>query len=324
MLNITTEDLKKRIGVTATAKALELYQADFFQVQDDILRVSFGEDFYLDLSQKYNEGLATEKQLELVAILLDAIVPMAQGNLLPLQALQISDRGVHIVSNANEKTPFEHQIKAAQASFAHKGFQAIERALRFLERHIDHPDFELWATSEACTLFRQHTISNAEEFQNGYSIGNSRRTYMALLPTVRKVEDFYLETALGGDFWYELKEQLKDRDVHPDNLYLLNRFIRPAVALLTVAAALEEGGYTFKTDAFLLSDSAEPVDAAILNSKRAKAEKDGKAYLSKLTNYLNANASAEKYATYFASSTYLAPGSEVSRNEPESRIYGFY
>lgn len=321
MLKLTKEDFQKRISTTAKLN-MDVYNADMYQVQDDHFANVFGEDFYLNLCKKYEEGTATDLQVQLVEILFDAIAPLAQASYLPLQPLQISDRGAHIVSTGDEKTPFEHQVKAAQQALIYRGFQAIERALRFLERHIDAPDFELWATSQACTRYKQHTLSNADEFNEHFPIGTSRRTYMALLPTIRKVEAFFLKPVLGEDYWYELKEQLKDRDVSADNQELLQRFIRPAVAHLSVANA-STAEFSFSGESLLLQTAIQEKDGNPQNSYRLQAEKAGRTYLAKLKQHLDRNASAEKYATYFNSDAYTAPGAGPSLNSSDSKSYAF-
>lgn len=325
MLELTTEDFRKRIANAVASVNIAQYSTDMQQVQHDYLLPAFGEEFYMDLSSKYKEGTATALQLQLVEILLDAIAPLAQAAYLPLQPLQISDRGAHIVSSADEKTPFEHQVKAAVATYTHKGFQAIERALRFLEKQIDHVDFTLWATSDACTFFKQHTLADASEFDHYYSIGNSRRTYKALVPVIRKTEDFHLAATLGAEFFDELKEQLKDRDITAENGFLLRALIRPAMAHLTIAAALETGGFNMNGEALELAvdSTSDGLAGPMLQSKINNARKDGNTYLAKLKTYLNVNAAADKYATYYNSSAYTAPGTATSFNSDSSKVYSF-
>ncbi len=63
----------------------------------------------------------------------------------------------------------------------------------------------------------------------------------------------------------------------------------------------------------------------LLSLKKSEAEKDGHAYLKKLKDYLNANASSSKYAEYFASSSYQAPvdgDNAVFTNSVDNKYYG--
>lgn len=321
-LKITKEEFQRHVPVTAAFNVAAM-GADMLQVEDEYLHTAFGEDFYTDLISKYEAGEATALQLKLMDAIIGAVSNLAQASFLPVQPLQFSDRGVHIVSSTDEKTPFEHQIKSAQHSFLHKGFLAIERALRLLEKHIDAEDFVLWATSEACTIYRQYLLGSAEEFSEHYSIGNSRRTYLALLPIIKKTEPFYLASVIGDDLLYELKEQLRDRDLSVENRKLLDLYLRPALAHQVALAALDEGLFVFKDNvlaSMLPGDAA--LDSVTLNRKRSAAYGDAQKFLAKAKAFLNQEASPEKYASYYYSNLYTAQKAP-SLNNSDSSIYIF-
>jgi hypothetical protein len=233
---------------------------------------------------------------------------------MPLLQVLISDSGVNL---AGGKTAFQWQIKDLKTSFTRKGYNALEEVLEHLDAHIDAPELAAWGTSTAAVATHQFFLATARQFSEHYAIGDSRLTYLALLPTLRKVERFDLAPALGAAFYAELKEQLIDRDLSADNAQLLDLFLRPALAHFVVAKALNgDVGLTLNGDAVELSmyrpddSNAKEADASfsqLLGMKAAAALEDGRAFLTQARQFLNAQASPTRFATYFTSSAYTAP-----------------
>jgi hypothetical protein len=332
-LILTIEEFKKHVPVNASVE-LDWLEGDLMAVEDEFIKPVLGTEFYDLICLKHAENTLTELQAKLLYTLQHAAANLAQARFLPIQTLQFSSRGVHIITSEDEKTPFQHQIKAAEKSFQHKGFNALEQALSFLELHIDAPDFIVWAGSTAATIFKQHILSDATAFSEFYSINNSRLTFRGLLPIIKRSEAFFLEPVLGADFLAELKEELRDREPKPENVVLLDNYIRPALAYLVVAKALSEAAFTFNGSALQLNMLEETENASkaavaserILLAKKDAAWQDGQTYLLKLKAYLNANASETKYATYFSSLLYKAPGSSdqaVHTNPTNAKVFGF-
>jgi hypothetical protein len=330
----TIEQFKMHVSVNSLTE-IDSIMPDILLAEDEYISKLLGPDFYDHLTAGFTEGTLTELQGKLLVKLQAAIANLAMVEYLPLNQVQISDAGIHILSDSMQKTAFQGQIKDLMAGFQRKGFNALEKVLTFLNAFIDEPDFALWANSAAVTIAAQHFINTSTDFSRYYNIGNSHLTFLNLLPIIGKQEEFALEPVLGSDFFEEIKEQIIDRDVSSENNFLLLRFIRPALAHLTVAKALTEGGFRFNGEALELavlestgngnkSGTSRPEE--LLEAKRQEAFHDGQAYLVKLKLYLNQNATSEKYPTYFSSATYTAPGGEqvVFKNSDSTKTFGFF
>ncbi|WP_201980356.1 DUF6712 family protein [Hymenobacter rubidus] len=333
----TMDELREHVAVNVN-NDLELLLPDLDLVQDQDLRPLLGDAFLQELLAKKAAGTLGPVLMEVVRYLQSGLVNLALAENLPLAQVQVSDSGVHISSTGDKKTAFQWQVNELRAAWVRKGFNFLERALDVLDQHLDDASVATWATSEAGTRSHQYFVNTAAQFSAHYNIGRSRLVYLALLPTLAKVERFSLEPVLGLDFYLELKEQVKDRDVTVDNQQLLDLFVRPALTNLTVAKAVPEIGLSLNGSALELnvyrfddterqqSDSrpgAPLVD--LLQQKVRAAVEDGHVYLQRLRAYLNANASATRFATYFTSAVYQPAGPRpVVRNDQASAAYGAF
>ena len=61
----------------------------------------------------------------------------------------------------------------------------------------------------------------------------------------------------------------------------------------------------------------------LLQQKMNQALATGDRYLRRLTDYLDRQASATRFATYYNSPTYTAPAAAPVRNTPTSKTYKF-
>lgn len=302
------------------------------------IRPILGPALYNDLSALSDADLAAaladpaDVRGGLLRLVQEAVANLAALEYLVLNQVQISTSGVHIFSDAAKKTAFQWQIKDLQAYFRRKGYNALEEVLTYLEEHVD--SFAGWASSLAATQSRELFIASAAEFSTHYDIAGSRLTYNALLATMRKVERFQLKAVLSSGYFEELKTQLRAGTVSSDNAYVLDEYLRPALAHLVVAKAVPEVGLTFNGAALELNvyrfDDANQKEAdasldGLLTKKIAQAEADAQVYLTDLRNYLNRQASDTRYATYFNSSAYTDPlaARPTVRSAADSPTYYF-
>ena len=248
---------------------------------------------------------------QLLHLVLEAAANLGALEYLPLSQVNISDSGIAI--NV-PKTAFQWQINELRVYFRRKGYDALEAVLVFLDAHAG--DFPAWATSAAATEARRQLLATATEFTRHYDIGGSHLTYLALLPALRKVERFALGGVLGPAYLAELRAQLSAGAVTADNQLVLDEYVRPALAHLTVVKAVPEiglglNGSNLELNVYRFDDSnAKEADASLeklLAQKVAQAQADGQAFLLALRKFLNATASATRFASYFSSTAYTSP-----------------
>jgi hypothetical protein len=288
-----------------------LLQPDLLLAEDDYLRPAIGAEFYDEFIETAPTGAAADR---LRFLLQTSLANLTMVSFLDVAQVQISGSGVQIISTDREKTAFQWQINSLKDSLSRKGANGLEKALAYLEAHPE--DFPTWADSETAKRTRGHFLASALDFSEYYNINNARLTFQALGSLLRKTETFRLETALGSDFCDELKQQLLDDLVTAENEVLLTRYIRPALAHLTMAQAIGELGFSLNGQALELnvyrpddsnSKESDPGLTQLLEMKADQALHDGERFLRRLVTHLNTTASADRYPTYFNSDAYAAP-----------------
>jgi hypothetical protein len=287
---------------------------DLALVQDQDVRPLLGDELLADLLAKQTANTLSEGEKTLIFVLQGALANLALVEYLPLAQVQISDGGIHIYSDAAKKTAFEWQIRELRGAFVRKGYNFLERALALLNAGAD---FAAWRATDVGAAARQYLISSAAAFSEWCNIGNSRLVYNALLPTLRKVEAFDVAPVLGPEFFDELKTQTAAGTLTAENRRVLSMYLAPALASLTVAKAVPELGLglngaalelnVFRFDDVQRTQAAVPL-APLLQAKVDAARADGQRYLQLLRGYLNGQASATVYPTYFTSPTYQPAG----------------
>jgi hypothetical protein len=327
----TIDQFCAHVRVSADGTKLENLEPDLRVAERRHLRPVLGAALYNELSALSNDDVqaalddSTSATGGLLRLVHEALANLGLLEYLPLNQLQINDGAVYVVSGGSR--PFQWQIDQLKASLRGKGYNALESVLEYLEAHL--ADFPAWATSPAAVQAREQLIASAAEFTRHYDIASSRLTYQALLATLRKVERFELEPVLSFEYLTELKAQLVAGAVSTDNQVVLERFLRPALAHLVVAAAIPEVGLTFNGSAVELNifrpddANAKEADASLdqlLSLKMSKARADGLVFLTQLRRHLNMWASGIRFATYFNSSAYTDPYASrpVVRTAPDS------
>lgn len=333
----TIDQFCAHVRVSANGTSLENLAPDLRLAEREKLRPVLGPALHNELSAltdaDVDADLADPASVRggLLRLVHEALANLALLAYLPLNQLQINDGAIYV--NSSGSRPFQWQIDQLAANLRRKGYNALEAVLAYLEAHA--PDFPAWTTSAAAVQARELLIRSATEFTRHYDIGDSRLTYQALLPVMRKIERFDLEATLSPEYLLELKTQLIAGTVTPDNQVVLDHYLRPALAHLVVAKAVNEVGLSFNGAAVELNvyrpDDANSKEAdaslgELLKLKASQAHDDGVVYLTKLSRYLNGRASATRYATYFASSAYVNPDAprQVVRQEATSPTYSFF
>ena len=330
----TIEQFRDYVGVNANFDLANLQPA-IRLVERQRVRPLLGPALYNELAALSSADLQAALDDEasaqggLLRLLQEAVASLALVEYLPLGQVQVSDLGIELRVN---KTAFQWQVNELRVAFRRTGYDALEEVLGYLDEHAS--DFPGWATSAAASEARRQLLATALDFTRYYDIGGSRLTYLALLPTLRRVERFRIGGVLGALYLLELRTELLAGAVSADNQLVLEEYVRPALASLTVAAAVPEVGMSLRDgnlelDVYRFDNANEKeADASIdqlLARKVAQAEADGQAYLTQLRQYLNANASVTRYATYFNSSSYTDPTAPrpVVTTAADSPTYGF-
>lgn len=168
---------------------------------------------------------------------------------LPVLSLSIGTSGIQISTNENAKQAFQWQVADLKDSLADLGFTGLEELLTFLGSKPDV--FDKYADSDECKKQKQLLINTAVDFDSYYHIKSSCIIFQTIAYIIKRVEDQTLAKLVGPVFLQSLKvEELSDK-----KKILVDSYLKPGLALATIAKALVERvvslengqiGYNFK------------------------------------------------------------------------------
>lgn len=320
----TFDEVQQYLAINAELEISQFYP-DLEWAENRYLKPILGEELLEYLRVQLDSSNMSAEAIALLPYCQKIEVYLAMCKFIPMLQVQVSAAGVRINTDGGNKTAFQWQIEDLKQEYlAEKGFQFIEDLYKFLEDNQEDYEALGWE-GDLTTNNRQFFIRSATDFNQHVRINESRRVYVNIMPIMKAVEDFRIEGQLGTDFYQELKDAIRadtlggeDSNADGPEIDLVNKYIAPAVAYLTMSEALLDLNLVITADGIImsniiatgLSDSVKqkgiPRDN-LLETKRNEYERKGLAYLRRMKEYLDANASEDVFATYFESDLYSDP-----------------
>ena len=314
----STENLRDFLPVTAAFDLEDLKPFMENTAEPDFLIPALSQTQYDQLKTKYeaNELSLSADEQQLLKLAMSAVANYALMLYLDWAQLNVSQDGIHITINESRRTPFPEQMKAVKTQCSINAFRALERLLVFLE--LKKTTFTLWAASSSATIFKECFINTAEDFSNSVNINNSRRTFLALKSIMKDIEEHQLVNVLTQDLYDEIKAEIVAGNLSANNLKLM-KFIKPAVANLTMAESVHELPLQFSEMGIVLSSISStqshevktPAPDDRLSAYKEKKRERGERELKLLNDYLQAKASDTVYPLFYASENYVGPPTET-------------
>jgi len=327
----STDEIRQFVNI-ARDTDFNNFSDDFLVVEEKEVAQNLGQAQYDALVQAYqNPPINDEPTANLLAHCQRIIVNLGLGYNVDFLELTISDSGLQRMETDTYKTAFHYQKLELQNYLFRKGFAAVESLLKYLEKNKD--TFTDWRDSDAYTIQRNLFIESANRFQQYFNIAYSRRFYQNVKALLQRIEDFHIKDVIGLQFYDELKSKLKSASPNFTNeeQYLVDKYIRPAIVHLTVAEAVQElplrmteGGLELHTQMATgqgtVQKTSASTDQVALVAENAAGV--GRAYVTKMVEYLNATASASVFPTFYASSLYA--GSSTGPPKTDGGIYNAF
>lgn len=319
-------DLLKYAPVSADL-SLDKILPDINYVEDSIVRPLIGAAQFDDIHTTFNTGTPTTAENYLIEKIQAAVANLALAYYSDVSQVSISNSGMQRRESTDLKTPFKYQADNVRSYFVQRGYEACEKLLEFLEENKN--TYIIWRDSAAYTIHKDMLINSAKEFSSYYPINDSRISFMAMRH-IMKFTEFSIEEVISAELMDEIRTELLAANLSLDNEALLDIYIRPAFAHLVIANALNDLPVAVVDGAVLIYSFKSPTGAELarpephaLDVKKTVVGDRGQFYLKKAREYLNAKASATKYAAYFNSDSYEDPNEEVAEDE-DSNIYGAF
>ena len=248
-----------------------------------------------DTGKQYS--LMEEKYWELMQYLQDAVCNISYMNCIAQMQTTMSNEGIRLAVNDNQKTAFQWQIDDLKFQLATDGYGALNNLLVYLENNID--SFPSWESSESYAEQKKYFVESADLFNNAYYISNNRMTYLTLRYIMQRVELFEVKRIIGVEVFVKLKEAQKNGYTVKERI-LMENFLIPGIVLLTVAKGIVERAievsdigvqanlYTYYVS---LKDSRKKSQYDVeRNAMVDQLNADGNEFLQEARKYIDANA----------------------------------
>lgn len=308
-------DYVSDIAISDDVKSLH---PDILDVQTREIKPLLGA-YYPTFLALYNDGAGvsalSEKQKTLLYYIQKAIVNLAVAQWVPSTNVKIGTGGMTETEDANFKAAKQWRVDDYQQQKFITGYRALDEMLQYLE--AEKATFTQWAAdTTAYTINKQFIVMNAAFFQHWHDIQDSRRTFVALWPIMRNLEQFHIKSALGTALFTRIKNEIKEDGLPSTHIQEILPDLQAAIVKFTIAKAADQQSITINHNGLFMrryasgnGNSREKLkaDEASLQRLSNACIEDGQLALQSVINHLNANASAEKFPEWFTSGMYTAP-----------------
>lgn len=287
MILTTTADLKKYVSV---AQSFEFEDFEpYIQKAVNAYTHKYVGNLHIELDALATDANAVVKN-QARENLRCAIANFGMYIFYPFLQVQLDSSGVSVNVSENRKSPEWWQIKDTRRELLRAGHESMELLLEVLEANPSV--FTDYATNYN-SVNNELLVNNAVIFSKYYNIFNSRQTYIALMPNIRKVEDQYLYTFLCPELIEALKLEVSG------NLKAVKTALQKAIVAFTVAKIAGNGLFVFderglRIDFENLSDGRRenPATGKSVDQLKSLADEElnnGTQYLKLVAELINAN-----------------------------------
>ena len=160
---------------------------------------------------------------------------------LPLLQIQMDSSGISVNVSGDRKSAEWWQIKDIRRELLRAGHESMDLLLAHLDANLTI--FTDYATKYS-PANNELIVNNATTFSKYYNIFDSRQTFLALIPVIRKVEDQYVTTFLCSELITALKTNVTG------NLKAVKMAMQKAIVAFTVAKVSANGLFVFDERGF--------------------------------------------------------------------------
>ena len=277
--------------------------ADMASADNNFIIPITGPDLYAEMLAQLptpNETFAP-----LIEFARRAAGPLAYWQDLPTIQARIGDTGIHTVESANTQPLHRWEYEALEESLLNKGCQALEQLLQYLYDH--KTDFSWQIPDDYKSIF----LTGAD-FTKYFTLYQPYRTFLNLRAIVKQVEEQYIHTAIGEDFFIALRDKTElgaeeTKAVGLIKKAVANLAIKTAIEILPVRISAHGFTVLLQRTTDRLTDGQANAPEGQMSLMYKSVQRSGDNYLIELVNYLNAKASDSLFTDYRDSDLYKPP-----------------
>jgi hypothetical protein len=305
MIFKTKADITKHIAVNANFELSEITPS-YNQAVNEYIVPALSRAFYDEIAALVYAD-ATADQKKVIDMLQAALAPYTYFLYSFIGSVQIGSQGVQETSSSNNQPARQWAMYDFRKSLIRTGDTALDTLLEFLESKKD--DFPTWKDSPAYTLTVDLFFSQAGQMHHYCNMSGGRRTYLAMRPYISRAERQYIKSVIGEELFIQLKDQLKAGNVSDDYKKLIEDYIRPALAPLSLMKAIPELSLELSDEGIKFKSFDNGITKRNMPALEDKSvlmralDTDGNAELKVLEGFLIKN--ADKYDAFKSSQSWL-------------------
>lgn len=224
-------EVRSNIPVPMTTE-LDVIAPFLNMAERDLIRL-IGREQFKKLVDAYDEVTGDAILKEAIDHAQRMVVNMGYYYAIPILSVNIGPSGIMISSNENSKQAFKWQVDDVRKSLLELAFSGIEDLLECLESAP--MSFAEYHASDEFKKQKQYLISTASSFDENFKINGSRYVFSTISYIMKRVEQD-VAYSFGSEFFVALK----DDHAEGKKRELVDSFLKPGIARITIAKALKE------------------------------------------------------------------------------------
>jgi hypothetical protein len=290
-----TAELKQILGVQINKNYSNNSIVPVFEQceQEHIIEL-LGQEQYDDLIN--NIGSLNVAQTKLLKEVQKPLAYFVYCELIRSGQIQTGDAGTKETNAEQTSQVRQWVLNDALKTAYQKADRFSDYLLAFLDKN--KTDYPLWNASEASVFYKEYFISNTDEFEKYQKLSKSRRLFKIVAQEFDLIEIRYIVPTISQELFDELKNQIANDSLTPENKVLLG-YIKKAVAPLALMQAIpyininiSVGGIHFEKENTGVKAN-EQADQQGISFFLKNLEDKGQEYIRQLKKFLNSN--PEKY-----------------------------
>ena len=297
----TTSEMKSYISVMVSEMSEESLESYAINSMSDIAIIT-SNAVILSLWDKFKAGTLTEQEEALVESIRKPIANMTLSRHSKQAVLYISDSGYTTEEGTNANKPFQWMMRDFRAECMASYSKGMDELWEFIVANKD--DYPTIVESDQYKYLIGRPINKLNQWAAaGRRIADWRTHYSLCAEMTIVWEDMssFISVALRG----EVESYLLDGSTNED-MELLLKHIRKYVAHHTIERAAPNLPISIEADGLIIKEVASTTNnneiAKQMSDKglmMKQATEEAAKYKKKLVDFLNANATADKYVGYY-------------------------
>jgi hypothetical protein len=239
---------KQTIQTTASINYEQQVKKHVDAVQSIFLPRYFPLNFIIDMDAFYGNGngAPNSDQAYVISLLQEALCNFGTVKALPKMIVALTGSGALQAENNTKKPLYEWQKLELENECSEAAWDAIERIFVFLESKIGEPITDKWINTPERANYYSTIITTAIDFNKVYPIGCSRRTFEALKPSMRDVENLIIRPLMDASVYAAYIDEISTGGTESSNA--LKPYLVNAIANLTIGNAIYKLDFKFDED----------------------------------------------------------------------------